>query len=167
MSVALFVHHSKRMRLNILSSVALLVLPQFSNDLISGTIFEKKFIEYKLCALVVSTLILKQNWASYDKKMCVYIYIYIYICRHVKYPLFVSHFNKTWIFFDMSFKKNAQKSNFMKILPAEAWVVPCGQTGVRTGGGTDLCLFNSANVPKGCQILDHILNWRIQFLATF
>jgi len=46
----------------------------------------------------------------------------------------------------------------MKILPAEARVVPCGQTGVRTVGGTDLSLFISATAPKGCQILDHILN---------
>jgi len=42
----------------------------------------------------------------------------------------------------------------MKILPLEARVVPCGQT----EGRTDLSLFNSANAPKMCQILGHILN---------
>jgi len=32
----------------------------------------------------------KKNWARYDKKK--------YIDLHVKYPLFLSDFNETWIF---------------------------------------------------------------------
>ena len=41
------------------------------------------------------------------------------IGTHVKYPLFLSEFNDTWIFLE-SFSKNAQKVNFMKIRPVVA-----------------------------------------------
>jgi hypothetical protein len=38
---------------------------------------------------------------------------------HVKYPLFLSDYNKTWIFFGR-FPKNAQTWNYMKICPVGA-----------------------------------------------
>ena len=38
----------------------------------------------------------------------------MYICFHVKYTLFLSDFNKTWIF-RADFRKNTQMPNFMKI----------------------------------------------------
>ena len=43
----------------------------------------------------------------------------MYIGLHVKYPLFLSDFNDTWIFLD-KFSKNPQTSNFMKIRPVIA-----------------------------------------------
>jgi hypothetical protein len=44
----------------------------------------------------------------------------MYIVFHVKYRLFLSNFNETWIF--STDLKNSQISNFMKLCP----VVPCG-----------------------------------------
>ena len=38
----------------------------------------------------------------------------MYIGLHVKYPLLLSDFNETWLFFDMV-TKNRQISNFIKI----------------------------------------------------
>jgi hypothetical protein len=49
---------------------------------------------------------------------------------HVKYPLFLSYFNKPWIFFD-SFSKNTEISIFMKIRPVGAelfYADPGGRT---------------------------------------
>jgi hypothetical protein len=43
----------------------------------------------------------------------------MYIFAHLKYPLFLSDFNETWIF-STSFSKNLQISNFMKIRPVGA-----------------------------------------------
>jgi hypothetical protein len=43
----------------------------------------------------------------------------MYVCFHVKYPLFLSDFNETWIFFD-EFSKKTQVSNFVKIRPVTA-----------------------------------------------
>jgi hypothetical protein len=40
----------------------------------------------------------------------------MYICLHVKYPLFLSEFNDTWIF-STDFSKNPYILNFMKIRP--------------------------------------------------
>jgi len=40
-----------------------------------------------------------------------------YTCLHVKYPLFLSDFNESWIVLTC-FLKNTQTSNFMKIHPA-------------------------------------------------
>jgi hypothetical protein len=54
----------------------------------------------------------------------------MYTGLHVKYPLFLSDINETWIFFDR-FSKNLQISNFMKIrlLGAELFHAD-GQTGL-------------------------------------
>ena len=42
--------------------------------------------------------------------------INIYIHIHIKYPLFLSDFNETWIFWTVFFfSKNTQISNFMKV----------------------------------------------------
>jgi hypothetical protein len=47
--------HAMRMRRIILSSVACLALSYFSFYLLNGTIFGKKFTEYKMCVLIFST----------------------------------------------------------------------------------------------------------------
>jgi hypothetical protein len=61
---------------------------------------KKKVIETKMCVLIFSTaffyeifLILRRTERDVKKKN-----IYIYIGLHVKYPLFLSHFNKISIF---------------------------------------------------------------------
>jgi len=56
-------------------------------------------------------LILKRTERDILSKMC--------IGLHVKYPLFLSDFNYTWIF-STDFQKNSQISNFRKILPVGA-----------------------------------------------
>jgi len=56
---------------------------------------------------------------------------WIYVCLHVKYPLFLSVFNGTWIFL-VRCSKNSQISNFMKIRPLgsklfqiSSWIYVC------------------------------------------
>jgi hypothetical protein len=53
----------------------------------------------------------------------------MYIGLYIKYPLFLSDFNETWIFLDRC-SKNSQTSNFIKIRPvgAELYHAEDGQT---------------------------------------
>jgi len=77
----------------------------------------KKIVEHKMCVWIFSTTFVwnishsKQNWARCDKKM--------YIGLHVKYRLFLSDFNKIWIF-STDFRKKYHISNFMNIRIVEA-----------------------------------------------
>jgi hypothetical protein len=73
---------------------------------------------------------------------------------HVKYPLLLSDFNKTWIF-SIDFSKNTQTSNFMKISPVGNELL---HAGARTDGRTDMtklvvALRNFTNARKNgiCQ----------------
>ena len=110
----------------------------FPHYLIIGTILEKKkLIEYKMCVLIFSRAFfwnishLNKNWARYDKIKCIGI--------RVKYSLFLSDFNKTWII----------STEFWKILQYQtSWspssgsrVVTCvrteRQTDIQTGRQTD------------------------------
>jgi hypothetical protein len=59
-----------------------------------------------------------------------------YTGLHVKYALFLSHFNEIWIFWTY-FPKNTQMSNFVKSLCSGRRIIPCGGTDRRTGGRTD------------------------------
>jgi hypothetical protein len=54
----------------------------------------------------------------------------MYIGLHVKYPLFLSDFNETWIL-STDFSKNPQISHFMKIRPMWAEFHADGQTVLR------------------------------------
>jgi hypothetical protein len=57
---------------------------------------DKKATEPKICVLIFSTTFVlnisysKKKWARYDQKT--------WIGLHIKYPLFLSYFNDTWIF---------------------------------------------------------------------
>ena len=68
------------------------------------TLKKKKFTEHKMCVLILSTNFVwnishsMKKWVRYGKTM--------YIGLHIKYPLFLSNFNETWIF----------KTYFWKIL---------------------------------------------------
>jgi len=55
----------------------------------------------------------------------------MYVGRHVKFPLLLSDFKETWIF--LTFQKNNQISNFIKIRPVGAEL---SQGDVRTDGQT-------------------------------
>ena len=69
-----------------------------------------------MCVLIFSTTFI---WnISYSKNLAIYDQICI-ICLHVKYPLFVSDFNETWIFCT-DFWKDFQASNLMKTRPVGA-----------------------------------------------
>jgi hypothetical protein len=60
--------------------------------------------------------------------------IKIYIGLHVKYPLFLSWFNETWLF--STFLKKYTKIKFHENPSIESRVVPCGWTDGRTDGQT-------------------------------
>ena len=81
----------------------------------NGPIFEK-VIENDMCVLIFSTTFVwniyhsKENWTRYDKNT--------HVGVHVKYPLFLSHFNKTSFFSTHS--EYIQISNFMKIRSVRA-----------------------------------------------
>jgi hypothetical protein len=49
---------------------------------------------------------------------------------HVKYPLFLSDFNKIWIFYT-GFREKYQISSFIKILPVGAELFYAGQTDMK------------------------------------
>jgi len=70
-----------------------------------------------------------------------------YISIHVKYPLFLSDFNKTWIF-STEFRKSSNKISRKSV----QWGPSCS---IRTDGRTDItklivAFHNSAKGPKNC-----------------
>jgi hypothetical protein len=77
----------------------------------------------------------------------------MYIGLHVKYPLFLSDFNETWIFFD-TFFKNTKTTYLRKIrsVGAELFHADRGTDG-RMDGRTDMTKLivafrNFTNAPK-------------------
>jgi len=90
MSVALVIQNGKRMRSNLLSSVACLAVPYFSLLSHNWQDFPKTAFEYKMCGLISST-------ASVETFLILRIIereiIINFVDRHVKYQLFLSDFD--------------------------------------------------------------------------
>jgi hypothetical protein len=101
---------------------------QLFHILINGTILEKKNIERKMWGLIFSTTFV---WNFSFQEELSEIWSKMYIGLQVKYPLFSSDFNKTWIF-STDFGKNIQISNFMKIRLVGAELLNGKETGRRT-----------------------------------
>jgi hypothetical protein len=68
----------------------------FPHNLIKGTIFARKVIEHKTCF----SIFFYNSYLKYFSFCEEFpdILPYIYIRLHVKYPIFLSDFNETWIF---------------------------------------------------------------------
>ena len=151
MSVSLGIQHAMRMRRIILPCWPFRLYNIFPHYLINGTIFEKKkVIEYKMCVLIFSTTLV---WN---------LFILIIIDRdmindlHVKYPLFLSDLNVTWIL----------QIDFQKILKYQIswksvrWELRCS---MRTYRRTDMTnkiidfrnFANAPNMPHLFQIPIH------------
>jgi hypothetical protein len=60
--------------------------------------------------------------------------MYMYIGLHVKYPLFLSDFNESWIF-STGFKKVFKHQISWKSV--QSWVIPWGRAGGQTDRQTD------------------------------
>jgi len=72
----------------------------------------------------------------------------MYIGLHVKYPAFLSDFNKIWIF-PTDFSKNTRIKNFMKIRQVGAELFQAdGRTDIRTWRILTVAFHNFANAPK-------------------
>ena len=75
---------------------------------------------------------------------------------HVKYPLFFSDFNETWIFPAVFFfSNNTQISNFMTIRPVEAELFNADIRTYMTN--LIVALRNFANLPKNSSLMMAIL----------
>jgi hypothetical protein len=105
-----------------------------------------------MCDLIFSTTFVfnishsKKKWTKYDTK--------IYIGLHVKYPLFLSDFNETWIF-SADFRKILK---YQISLKSVQWQPCCS---VLTDGRIDITKLivafrNFANAPKGWATWNHL-----------
>ena len=105
-------------------------------------IFEKKVIERKMCVLISSANFdwnishSKKNWARYDEK-----YILVF---HVKYRLFLSDFNETWIFCTQ-FRKKYSSIKFRENPASGTEDVACGRTDMTK---IIVAFYNLVNEPK-------------------
>jgi len=90
-SVALVIQHAKRMHYTTLPTVAPLGIQFFSTLSYNWHNFWKKVFGHRTCTLIFSTISVPNT--SHCKKNSA-----TNICMfHVKYPLFLSDFNQTWI----------------------------------------------------------------------
>jgi hypothetical protein len=89
-----------------------------------------------MCAFIFSATF-SWNTVRSKKNKARYSYDHIYISLHVTCPLFLSHFDETWIF--NRFSKNTQTWNLMKIRPVVAKLFHAGGWGRH--GEDKNCLF--------------------------
>jgi hypothetical protein len=95
-SVALSIQHATRMRCVVLSSVACLAAPYFSTLSHIWHDFRKKLLNIKcVCVWIFCTTFAQ---ISLILRRINQIVSYTYVGLHVKYPLFLSDYNETWIF---------------------------------------------------------------------
>ena len=104
MSVALVIQQEKRKQRIILSPVACPAVPYFYTLSYKRHDFRKNITEYKMCILIFSTSA-SEDFSFYEEFSKILSSMYKRF--HVKHPLFVSDFNKTWIFLT-GFRKNTQ-----------------------------------------------------------
>jgi hypothetical protein len=84
--------------------------------------------------------------------------------RHVKYPLFLSDFNETWIFLDR-FSKKSQISRFTKMRPVGAELIHAdGQTNMTKLIVVFLSFANGPENKHICSLL-RSLNHSILYLT--
>ena len=100
--LGLSIQHEVHMRRIVLLSGLSWLVHICPHYLISAKIFFLTAIEYKMFVLIFSR--------TFDRND---------IVLHVKYPLFVSDFNETWVFLER-FSKNIHIPNLMKIRPVGA-----------------------------------------------
>jgi len=124
----------------ILSSVAWLTLQYFSTLPHKRHDFRKTKLFYIKCFDFVWNIShSKKNWARYDQK-CTYIGL------HVKYPLFFSDFNETWILMTDFIKKTLKYQISWK---SDQWEPSCSMRTDRCDVMKLIVAFrNFANAPK-------------------
>ena len=120
----------KRLRRIVLSSAAYPAVSYFSTLSHKRHDFRgKKFTERKTRALIFSTIFV-WNICNFKKKLG----IIVNVCTcSVKYPLFLSDLNQTWIFSTCFRKKKTRTSNLIKVPPVEPSRVPYGRADRQTG----------------------------------
>jgi hypothetical protein len=130
-SVALVIQHAKRMRHIILSSVACPAVLYFSTLSHERHDFEKKKLFETKCVFWFSLQLLSETFLILRRIGPHIINVHRSSCKvpiilHVKYPLFLSDINKTWIF-STDFRKHSN-TKFHENISSGSRVVPCGQT---------------------------------------
>jgi len=88
----------------------------FPHYLINSAIFGKNVFEHKMCIVIFSTTCVKNT--SHSLEEFSEVLSWMCISLNVKYPLFLSHFNGTWIFFT-EFRKSSN-IKFYEICPVGA-----------------------------------------------
>jgi hypothetical protein len=98
----------------------------FLHYVTNGTIFGKRLIEHKMCVLIFSTNLSETLFAFKIIQRDIVINA---LRLHVKYSLFLSHFNEACILAECFIKKKVLISDFMKIRSVGAEFHADGRTG--------------------------------------